>query len=321
MLGSGRQVLSAPKGAAIPQTAVGTATASAETVFWYGGDTKLAVALTAGAVIAAADMTVVSANDAGIGGFANSSSVIIEPGTPREEVLVLHTTAKEGSNVLGLAAQTIKYNHAIGSRVVGVVSTGSIRPGSLVIVENASGSYTAAGIDDGNGNIIATVGGGAKTCTGTVDYTTGTFKVTFGSSPGNGKAVAFTANSMPVGDADITDFTGQGFFKNHMGMRLNRRDVPDEVAVINLGDSEVGVFMQKSMNKGKSFVTVGGAVKLPPRGRKIITPGGGFYDQLRIRACSAVDTVSAAGARTANSKEAAIVEVTPLYSKLDNGQA
>jgi uncharacterized membrane protein YagU involved in acid resistance len=80
--------------------------------------------------------------------------------------------------------------------------------------------------------------------------------------------------------------------------------------------------MQKSSNKGKSFVNTGTSVKLPPRGRKIITPAGGLYDQLRIRAVSAVDTVTAAGVRSATStKEASIVEVTPLYSKLDNGQA
>lgn len=315
MLGTGRQVLSAPKGSAIAAVTIGTTDAD-DTVIWYGGDTTTTVALAAGAVIAGDDITVVANGGASsIGGFTDSSTVIIEPGTVREEEVLLHTTAKTGTTVLNMAAQTLKYAHPIGSRVVSKLANAPLRPGSVVVLQNA----TAAGIDYGNGNIVA-ASGASPSATGSVDYTTGVLKFTFSAAP-NVKAITYTANAVPSGEADITDFNGQGFFKNHMGMRLNRRDVPDEVAIVNLGDSEVGVFMQKSRNKGKTFVDSGTSVKLPPRGRKIITPDGGFYDQLRIRACSAVDTVSAAGARTANTKEASIIEVTPLYSKLDNGQA
>lgn len=313
MLGTGRQVIAAPKGSAVASTSIGTGDGSA-TIFNYGGDTVLTTALAAGAVGGSPVSIVVTSG--GEKGFTNSSTVIFEPGTVREEELVLHSTASDGAGDLNLAAnQTVKYAHAIGSRVVSKLTNAPLRPGSVVVLQNAA----ASGMDDGNGNLVA-VSGASPSATGTVDYTTGVIKATFSAAPAMSKAVTYTANTCPA-DASIDDTTGQGFFKNSLGMRLNRRDVPDEVALINLGDSEVGVFMQKSRNKGKTFVDSGTSVKLPPRGRKIITPDGGFYDQLRIRACSAVDTVGSNGARTANTKEASIVEVTPLYSKLDNGQA
>lgn len=319
MIGTGRAIVRAPKGSRVSATSMGTGDNLA-TSFYSGGDTTLTAALAAGAT-SSTSATIVSNT-----GFVAATTVVFGPGSDREESLTLHATiASGGATDLKIAdSQTVKNDHPIGERVVTVNANAPIRPGSVTITVN---SNTVAH-DDGAGNLVETgtpqvPDGNIDATTSSIDYVHGIIKSEWSDAPNTG-AVSYACETMPA-EANINDFDGDGFFKNTLAHKLNRRDIPDEIVVHNLGDSEVGVTIEKSRNDGKGFVKGGQTVKLPARGRKVITPDGGIapsLDQLRVRASSAQDTVDTSdGSRTANANEASTVEVNMLYTKLDNGQA
>jgi len=306
MVGTGRSIISAPKGSAVSVTVVpvaAAATAQKQGNTTFSADE--AAAQTALSVVSEAGMVV-------------GNVLILGYGLPTAEERTIASLSP-----LTVAATT--YAHKRGERIVTKVTAAPIRPGSVILTRQT----VVVAADDGMGGFINKTGGSGKNSltlsSSTIDYSNGNVSLTFAANVDANDVIEYTADSVPAGDADIDDITGKGYFKNDVAHLLNRRDVADTLVLQNMGDSEVGVFVEKTLSNGRNFQTGGGAVKLPARGRKTLTVHGGIapgLDGVRVRASSAVSVVTTgATTRGNNDREPSTVEVTRLYSKNDNGQA
>jgi hypothetical protein len=252
-------------------------------------DTTLTVSTVAGA----APATITVAERAGI---TIGQKLYLGVGTDHEESVMTHASAVTegtGSGIIELAAsQTLAYDHPANERVqLKTLNYGAIRPGSVVV--KVSGGSGNAGIDDGKGAIIT--GGGTPACSGgTVDYSTGhvTAQFALGSTVSNNAVVTYNADKL-ADLPDQADLSGSGFQKNFFTTKGSRQPIPDLAAIQNLGDTNVGYFIEVSYNNGRTFTTKGFATAgnragtIGNFGRKIVefpAGQGNIVDAVRIRA-------------------------------------
>lgn len=294
MQSSGRIRVYAPE--CVAHAAIGIGDGAASSIGGINGDSVTTTAITAGE-----DADTVNIDVADLSGFADGQVIIVSYGTDREEEVTIAghgTTAIDsggGTGEIVCAAHIFANDHPKGSRVV--VKRGySIRPGSVKVLDGA----TQEGIDDGKGNIIGRAANGTAVAgvSGWVDYSTGSIQANVAASGG---AVTVTFDTL-TDSPEQNSADGSGYFVNHQGGLDTRKYIPDSADVTNLGDTEVGVFVEVSKNGGKSWTTRGtstgvlglvanaGALSASPGavlrslGRSSIRSPGGRVDMLRVRA-------------------------------------
>jgi hypothetical protein len=268
---NGRYQISATK---CVSTVIATPGVVGATNTYSTGDTTLATA----AAPAAATLTF--ATNGGAGFAAGNQTIIVGYGRDSSEEV---TASVSGVTATILAGTPLRNNHPIGDRVV--VKRAAIRPGSVLIGSNVAG---VGGIDDGNGNIVVATASNysgtvaTTTATGTVDYATGVVKATYSTTA---STQSFTVDTIP--DApDINDRNGSGFFKNFLIHNFTQQGAPTSITVSNLGQGEVGVFVEVSRNNGRTF-TAGRGVTLRGLARAVLpcpVVNGSIHEVVRVRA-------------------------------------
>jgi|WetSurSiteA1Bulk_404760.scaffolds.fasta_scaffold00002_51 hypothetical protein len=299
MQSSGRRQLSAPKCSAFTGVALNGITTSALT--YNHGDSFIS---SSGGVSAGATSIVVADNTlvGDVNPFAAADTIYVGYGTALQEELTISSISSSATTIYVVG--NVVNDHANGERVVVKIDEAPYRPGSVSLI---SGGSTVVATDDGAGT-LATSGNVAAFSTGTVDYNTGTVTATFTTSA----SLTLTINGDTLVDTATADAVdGSGFQRNFEVLGLMTRDAPEFVVLTNLGDTEAGVLVEVSKDKGRHFESAPGVASavLPPFARKMLAmPSGSGKSAVRIR-CGAEST----GASS-------IVDVDTIYDISNNGQ-
>jgi len=253
------------------------------------GDSVVGTAYTASTTGASASLNVSQQ-----AGFIGTLTLIVAPGTAKEEEATMSSAAGvEGAGNLTLTSTnssgqvSLENSHASGTRVV--VKRAAIRPGSVVVRFHTETRAQGDALDPTGTGVIpvgTTIGGSTAAAGSKIDYALGSVTLVTAAIPAtNGQVAKFDADTLADTPADIA--SGKNFFKNFARMSNGRADLPTGAVISNLGSAEVGVFVESTQSSNSSAFTnnqnSANAV-IKGFGSKVVTFEGGMPAEMRIRA-------------------------------------
>jgi len=309
MTNNGKAQVSAPKCNQETQVVVPEPTGSLK--IFSTGDSTVTSAYPAPAA-GAAGATIQVANQTGF----TAGTIIIAPGTDKEEEATISTTGVVGTNanltITSLHDGTyagLNYSHAVGTRIV--MKRAAIRPGSVKFQEIGVAAADAVPLDPNGTGTATQVDVGDGVIDAVIDYALGSINIptSAGDAPKDG-AANFIFDRLADTPADIA--SGKNFFKNFARMSNGRADLPTGAVISNLGAAEVGVFVESTQSSDASAFTnnqnSANAV-IKGFGSKVVTFEGGMPAEMRIRAGAASQASMTPTTATERNNDPGVIDV------------